>query len=334
MKRLLWIAPLCLALITSSAHANLADEILVLAQNNVSEDVMIAFIKENPRGVSRLTANDIIKLKEAGVTDRLVTSLIAKMGVGAPAGQEQPAAAPVFAEQPQGLATEVTAPAPPAPIYDTTYYVDTSYPVPVYYDYPLFPFGVDLFANPFWYCCSYLGCPLYFTDFSLCRHHPHCWDRFGFNLGRPSFWGHRTPYTHGFTFDRRLWGQRPPARGAVAAASLNLAARVPVANRVRQAQSPVVRRMESARVHQTQPSVSFRSQSLAARSYHSYSAPSYHSYSAPSYHSYSAPSYHSYSPGRSFSYGGGSFHSSGGGGFHSFGGGGGFHGGSGGGHHR
>jgi len=341
MRRLLWITPLFLTLVAGSAWANLADEVIILAQNNVSEDVMMAFVNENPGGVSRLSANDIVRLKEAGVTDRVINALILRMGAAPPAGENQAATPPVYAQQPpQTAPVVVTTPAPPAPVYDCTYYVDTSYPVPIYCDYPAFPFGVDILAQPWWHHCL----------------------RFGFGSAPPCFWGHRSfviSRTSGFAFDRRLFGSGRfgtrtgfaasalapargtlaaaaggrPARGTMASASQNLA-RTSVANRrSSQVQSPVLRRTEPARTHQSNSIASSRSQSFASRSYHSYSAPSYRSYSAPSYHSYSAPSYHSYAAPRSYSSGGGSYHSYGGG-SHSFGGGG-FHGGfGGGGHHR
>ena len=354
MKSLALVAVMLVALVANPAWANMADEIIVLSQNGVSQEIMISFINENPRGLLRLTAGDIVRLKDAGVTDRVIKALLLRQNTVVAADENQAARLPVPAQvQPQNYQPVTTAPA--APIYnDVTYNYDyPNYPVPIYPDYPMFSFGVDLFTCPWSYGCYYGGCS-FGCGWGPCLHGRGLWNGYGghgyggngygHSVVSPTRWGGgyaggaygtgsgRVPGGSG-----RLGATQGTGVAAVANRPLALSANHSAVN------SPVVGRTGSSQATRTSSysSVAGRSSAysgVASRysgtsSYRSYAAPSSHSYTSRSYRSYSAPTTRSYGgsssswSGGGHGYGGG--HSYGGGG-HSFGGGG--HGFGGGGH--
>src|SRR6188768_2479899 len=96
-----------------------AQDILKLARAKVSDDVTLAFIQSSDRRYE-LTAGEIIQLREAGVTDRVLATMIAhqpEQGVAsqpaattaAPAPAPV-AAAPQYIEAPASTATLETSP--------------------------------------------------------------------------------------------------------------------------------------------------------------------------------------------------------------------------------
>ena len=320
MRRLLLVPAILVGLVASQAWANMADEIIVLTQNDVNEDVIITFINENPRGLLKLTAADIVKLKDAGVSDRVVKALILRQSTALRAGENQAPTPPGPEQQnPQSYQPVETAAEPAAPVYnDATYYYDyPEYTTPIFYDYPVFPFGVDLFSCPWWYNCYYYGYPVCYPELGLWRHSRHYWNHFGHSILRPSHWGRRTVLAA--RVPATGFGQVPrrPARIGVVPTTVTFARKAGTAVASERTHAPVVSqpRVEPPVVRRTESFSGARTHSYVVSPSGSVAAPSYHHYAAPSYHSYAAPSYH-------FS-GGGSFHGFGGG--YSFGGG--FHGG-------
>jgi len=119
-----------------------AQDILKLARAKVSDDVTLAFIQNSDRRYD-LTAGEIIQLREAGVTDRVLATMIAHQPEqvvasqpAAPAATTAPApvaAAPQYIEAPATTATLETA---PSTVYvvpgNTSYYYADPWP---YYSY-------------------------------------------------------------------------------------------------------------------------------------------------------------------------------------------------------
>jgi len=148
MKRLLLVFPLLLVLASSRASADIVDDIIALAQKNLSADVIIAFIDHNAEALRDLKAADIGRMMDAKVPDRVVEAVLRRQYAMPPDGASQ--ASPPQAStprEPQTAQTEETA-RPPESEDNVTYIVDTSYPVPIFYEPPLFAFGMDLFGFP------------------------------------------------------------------------------------------------------------------------------------------------------------------------------------------
>ncbi|HYF49761.1 MAG TPA: hypothetical protein VEJ63_10170 [Planctomycetota bacterium] len=98
-----WVFTLACVL-TLSVSAATTDEIIGLAQKNVGEDVLLATV-EASKASFNLSAADILKLKEAKVSDKVITAMIKHKGNGVAARPVEPAPEPapvreVPAEQP------------------------------------------------------------------------------------------------------------------------------------------------------------------------------------------------------------------------------------------
>lgn len=84
-------------LVQNAARAETTAEIVKLAEKGIGEDVLLAAIERSDKGFS-LSADDIIKLKQANVPDKVIAAMLRKK----PAAGAAPAAALA-----QGEATEV-----------------------------------------------------------------------------------------------------------------------------------------------------------------------------------------------------------------------------------
>jgi len=208
MKRLLLVFPLLFALATSRVSADIVDDIITLAQKNLSTDVIIAFIDHHAEDLRDLKAADIARLMDAKVPDRVVEAVLRRQYAMPPdaasraVAPEEPAP-----KEPETSQTEQTA--PPLDSEDNVIYVvDSSYPVPIYYDVPMFAFGVDLFAFPHVH--------RHFDSF-----HHHHGDNFPFpqQPGHSSLGGHKTrPPRHEWTSTAPPVTQSPvpaPGKGKV-----------------------------------------------------------------------------------------------------------------------
>ena len=108
MRKLLFaVSFFAVTLVGLSARAENVDDIVALSQKNVGDDVILAVI-ERSNSNFELSAAEIVKLKEAKVSDRLVTAMIKHNAGGAAVAQPKviPPAAPIAA------APAVEAPAP------------------------------------------------------------------------------------------------------------------------------------------------------------------------------------------------------------------------------
>ena len=119
-------------------------EILKLAQAKIGDDTIIAYIK-NSRNSYGLDANQIIYLRQQGISDAVVTAMLNQPGPGmAAATPTSPAPQPVAAST-ATTASGSTATVAPTVTYvqtvpDTTYYYQPYYYQPYYYPaYPWYP---------------------------------------------------------------------------------------------------------------------------------------------------------------------------------------------------
>ena len=117
-------------------------QILQLAQAKVSEDTIIAYIKNSGNSYG-LNADEIIYLRQQGLSDTVLTTMLSQPRAGVTTAMPStPAPQPVAATASAGQASTVTvAPAvsyvqtAPAAAYATTYYSEPYYYYPNYY-YP------------------------------------------------------------------------------------------------------------------------------------------------------------------------------------------------------
>jgi hypothetical protein len=131
-------------------------QILQLAQAKVSDDTIIAYIRNSGNSYG-LDANQIIYLRQQGISDNVITVMLDQRKVAsAPA---QPATQPDNSNTAQ-TSTAVVQPtttyvqtAPPSTVYvmpDTqTYYYDAYYAQPYYYPYYAWPYPAVSFSFGF-----------------------------------------------------------------------------------------------------------------------------------------------------------------------------------------
>jgi len=117
-----------------------ANDILKLARAKVSDDVILAFVKNSDRRYD-LSAGEIIHLREAGVTDRVLAAMIThqpESPVANPPVAASPTPAPIAAapQYTEPFASTAAAEIAPSSVYvlpgNTTYYYSDSWP---YYSY-------------------------------------------------------------------------------------------------------------------------------------------------------------------------------------------------------
>jgi len=126
---------------TRAPAAETADDVALLAQKGLGEEVLLAFV-ERAEGTFTLSADQIIKLKQAGVPEKVIAAMLRKK-VPAPAVQAAPAPQAAVAQPQPAPAYEYTPPrtriiraAEPVTVYDSAptviYQSDPVY-VPAYY---------------------------------------------------------------------------------------------------------------------------------------------------------------------------------------------------------
>jgi hypothetical protein len=151
MKHLLLTLPLLFAVITAPVYAgtNFPTEIIALAQNDVSDDLILAFVDENSQAASMLTPADIARLQNAGVSNRVLAALT-KYQPGEPviaAAPSTPAEADPLevAVAPPDDNTMVIAPRYYGNDYD---YLDWALLSPFDYCGPWLPFSLGAIVRP------------------------------------------------------------------------------------------------------------------------------------------------------------------------------------------
>src|SRR5437764_991673 len=88
MKKILFSILFPLALM-GSVWASTVDDVITLSNSGVGNDVLLAYVDHN--SVGRLSADDIAKLKAAGVPDSVIVEMLQKNG-GTEAAQTMVAA--------------------------------------------------------------------------------------------------------------------------------------------------------------------------------------------------------------------------------------------------
>ena len=97
----------CLAVAAQQVMNN--DAVVKMVKAGLSDDVIVATINSSP-GTYDTTANGLIALKQAGVSDKVLAAVVARNAAPAP-----PPAAPPVAPTSQPAPDMTTPPAPPAP---------------------------------------------------------------------------------------------------------------------------------------------------------------------------------------------------------------------------
>ena len=121
-------------------------QVLQLSQAKVGDSTVLAYIQNSGTGYT-LTANQIIYLKQQGVSDAVLNAMLTKYQNGAPgtvATAPAPAAAPAI--ETAAPATTVVADSEPAPattvyVPSTTYYYTPAYYGGYYYPYSYYGWG-------------------------------------------------------------------------------------------------------------------------------------------------------------------------------------------------
>ena len=105
------------------------EDIKKLTAAGISDDVILSYVKSNG-GVARLSAEDVVELKQAGASEKLLTSILSNAAPSQPKTLEKPALAPPAPATPTVVDSTPYYPAP-----TTVYASDYSYPSSYYYPY-------------------------------------------------------------------------------------------------------------------------------------------------------------------------------------------------------
>ena len=103
------------------------EDIKKLTAAGISDDVILSYVKSNG-GVARLSAEDVVDLKQAGASEKLLTSILSIPSASQPKASEKPALGP-----PPPATTTVVDSAPYASLPTTVYASDYYYPSTYYY---------------------------------------------------------------------------------------------------------------------------------------------------------------------------------------------------------
>ena len=136
------------------------EDLKKLAKAGISEDVILAYIKANGYQ-GKPTSDDLVELKEAGLTDRLLTGLLS------PA--EIPAPAPAAPSEPAAPSTTVYVQPTTVSAYPTGYLsVGATYTYPSSYCYPTYRrYYTGTWHRPYYYSYSSYR-PTYYRSSSYC----------------------------------------------------------------------------------------------------------------------------------------------------------------------
>lgn len=92
------ILAICLGVVSAQQLTNTNDSVINMVKAGMSDSIVISTINSQPAHFS-LTANDLIALKQSGVSDAVMAAMIAKSNPAAPA----PTAAPSATAVPSGM---------------------------------------------------------------------------------------------------------------------------------------------------------------------------------------------------------------------------------------
>jgi hypothetical protein len=155
------------------------EDIKKLATAGISDEVILSYVKANG-GVARLSADDVVELKQAGASEKLLTAVLsnAPAGPAAPA----PAAAPAQEYRTYSAPSTTTYAYGSTPYYYTPSYDYYSSYTPTYY-YPSYSYS-SYYPRSYYYSSCY---PRYYSPGIS----------FGFSLGR-SYSSRGSTGVHGY----------------------------------------------------------------------------------------------------------------------------------------
>ena len=193
-------------------------DVLKLTKAKVNDDVTVAFIRNSDRRFSP-SAAEIVRLREAGVSDRVLTAMLEYQPGAAPVAPPAPevvappvAAAPQYVETP-ALTTEPET-APSSVLYigaSTPSYYSFSDPWPYYYSswwYNPWPY---YYWSSWWYY-PYYSCGWYWND---CHNNNGHWGDCDNNGHHDNnHWDSQKGNRSGRNADDMAAGRTPPARGS------------------------------------------------------------------------------------------------------------------------
>ena len=141
------------------------EDIKKLTAAGISDDVILSYVRANG-GVARLSADDVVELKQAGASEKLLTTVL----TSAPAAPVQEPRTNMVERQ------RGTAPAPTTYVYDSTPYYYS--PASEYYSSSYYP--TYSYSSP--YYSSYYPRPYYYSS---CYPRSYYWPSvsFGFSSG-------------------------------------------------------------------------------------------------------------------------------------------------------
>jgi hypothetical protein len=173
------------------------DDIVKLAQSGVEESVILTFIQSSPVAY-RPSAQEVIKLRELGVSSQIITALLRRGNeLRERAAQAQKESAPAQPAAPPASNGQATSTVPSASVY----YAPSAYPVnyaPVYATYPAYSYSAVSYG--------YGGC--YYPRYYYPRYYSSCYPSVGFyggyyprvsfgvRFGGGGFYGHRGGFRH------------------------------------------------------------------------------------------------------------------------------------------
>jgi hypothetical protein len=147
------------------------EDLKKLAAAGISDDVILSYVKANG-GVTRLSAEDVIELKQAGASEKLLSSIL-----GAP--QASPSAAPA----PERSTYTTDSYQPPS----STYVYDSS----PYYSTPAVSYAIGVGAYFGGYYPYYYSCYPRYYGYNYC--YPHYYGSYGYCSPH-----YATPYSRGY----------------------------------------------------------------------------------------------------------------------------------------
>jgi hypothetical protein len=147
------------------------EDLKKLAAAGISDDVILSYVRANG-GVARLSAEDVIELKQAGASEKLLSSVL---GSGAAAAPSAPAA-----PQRSTVTTDQYMPPSSSYVYDSS---------PYYYT-PSVSYAVGIGAYFGGYYPYYYGCYPRYYGYGYC--YPHSY--YGYGYCSPHY---STPYYRG-----------------------------------------------------------------------------------------------------------------------------------------
>jgi hypothetical protein len=164
MKKIAWTLTLLAGLPLALAAQVSKEDLKKLAAAGISDEVILSYVRANG-GVAKLSAEDVIELKQAGASEKVLSVVLGTAPAPAPA-------APSYTPAPSSeyrSAPSTTYAYDSTPYYAPTYstYVDSYYSSPYYYPYYYYPrYYSTGYCYPRYYSTGYCY-PHYSTGFSV-----------------------------------------------------------------------------------------------------------------------------------------------------------------------